>query len=276
MAKVSLVATLTKPLSSDLHELRQLPEGVTHLQVRADLAGDIPAGHLRSHFCGELLYTLRSRACGGTFEGSELERQRRILSVGADYDLVELEADSDLSPRLLAAVPADARMISWRGTEGHADLEPVFKAIAVTPARYYCLRTSASKTSDGLQPLLLLRKLGRKDVIAYSERPAGCWTQLLAPHFGSPLVFGHVDRSATPKGELSIDELIQDYGFPALHPVKELYGIVGNSIFQSPSPRLHNTGYRALGYPALFLPFHVECFEDFWREMIEASALELI
>src|SRR5262249_35873491 len=121
---------------------------------------------------------------------------------------------------------------------------------------------------------LLLRKLGRKDVIAYSERPAGCWTQLLAPHFGSPLVFGHVDRSATPKGELSIDELIQDYGFPGLHPVKDLYGIVGISIFQSPSPRLPTTGYRALGYPALFLPFHVECFEDFWREMIEASALE--
>lgn len=276
MAKVALVATLTKPLSSDLHELRQLPEGVTHLQVRADLAGDIPAGHLRSHFSGELLYTLRSRICGGTFEGSELERQRRILSVGADYDLVELEADSDLSPRLLAAVPAGARMISWRGTEGHADLETVFKAIAVTPARYYCLRTSASKTSDGLQPLLLLRKLGRKDVIAYSERPPGCWTQLLAPHFGSPLVFGHVDANTTPKGELTIYQLVQDYGFPALHPVRELYGIVGNSIFKSPSPRLHNTGYRALGYPALFLPFHVECFEDFWREMIEAPALESI
>jgi 3-dehydroquinate dehydratase/shikimate dehydrogenase len=71
-----------------------------------------------------------------------------------------------------------------------------------------------------------------------------------------------------------VHQLIEDYGFPALLPLRELYGIVGNRIFQSLSPRLHNAGYRALHHPALFLPFHVENFGDFWQEIIEKSVLD--
>jgi 3-dehydroquinate dehydratase/shikimate dehydrogenase len=275
MAKVALVATLTAPLSSDLHEIRQLPDAVTCLQVRADLIGDVPVSRLRSHFSGKLLYTLRGSRSGGTFAGLPLERQQRILSAAPDYDLVELEADSDLSSTLLGAIAADRRLISWSGAAGTvAHLHSTFTTIASTPARFYCLRTTGPKTSDGLQPLLLLQMLGRKDVVAFSEGPSGCWSQLLAPHFGSPLVFGQLGAQTGSTGQPAIQQLIQDYGFPALHPIQELYGIVGNRIFQSPSPRLHNTGYRALGYPAFFLPFHVECFQDFWQEMIEDSTLK--
>src|SRR5437016_13088021 len=50
--------------------------------------------------------------------------------------------------------------------------------------------------------------------------------------------------------------------------------MVGNRILQSPSPRLHNNAYRMLNRPALFLPFHVECFEDFWQEMVESGRLD--
>src|ERR1700682_1336855 len=118
MAKVVLVATLTAPLSSDLHEIRKLPDAVTCLQVRADLIGDVPVSRLRSHFSGELLYTLRGSRSGWSFYGPPLERQQRILSAAQDYDLVELEADSDLSSTLLAAITASRRLISWSGAAG--------------------------------------------------------------------------------------------------------------------------------------------------------------
>jgi 3-dehydroquinate dehydratase/shikimate dehydrogenase len=37
---------------------------------------------------------------------------------------------------------------------------------------------------------------------------------------------------------------------------------------------LHNAAYRALGYPGLFLPFLVDAFEEFWREVVQSRALE--
>src|SRR5437764_633960 len=82
------------------------------------------------------------------------------------------------------------------------------------------------------------------------------------------------DRSMSQPGELHIGQPMADYGIPAIRPVRELDGMVGTNIFQTPSPRLHNSAYRMLAHPALCLPFHVECFEDFWQEMVESGTLD--
>ena len=56
-AAAALVATLDEsPATTDA--VRRLPEGVSWLQVRADLVGDVPAAWLREEFGGQLLYTL--------------------------------------------------------------------------------------------------------------------------------------------------------------------------------------------------------------------------
>jgi 3-dehydroquinate dehydratase/shikimate dehydrogenase len=47
-------------------------------------------------------------------------------------------------------------------------------------------------------------------------------------------------------------------------------------VEHSLSPRLHNRGYRALDVPALYVPFHVERFGDFWLEVVEAGRLDEI
>lgn len=274
MANVTLIATVAAPLSSGLREIDEIPVSVACLQLRADLAGDVRARHLRHHFPGTLLYSLRSSHSGGVFDGPACERQDRILAASLNFDLIELEADLDLSPAALNAVPPEKRIISWRGMDGAADLRMAFARLSEVPARFYLLRAATAKTTDGLRCLEFLRVLGRKDVAVVSEGPSGCWAQLLAPQFGSPLLFGQLENRAGAAGEFTIRQLMRDYDFPALHPVRELYGIVGTQIFQSPSPRLHNSGYRALRHPALFVPFQVECFRDFWREMIEAPAME--
>src|SRR5262249_3806870 len=129
-------------------------------------------------------------------------------------------------------------------------------------------------SSDGLHPLFLLKKLRRKDVVAFCDGSAGLWSRLFSPQFGSPLLFGQLDTSLRQSGEPHIEQLIADYGYPTIHPVREIYGMVGNRIFQSPSPRLHNGAFRLLKHPGLFLPFHAEGFEDFWQEMVESGRFE--
>jgi 3-dehydroquinate dehydratase/shikimate dehydrogenase len=295
MANVALVATLTAPLSSDLREIndlynkelfnkdlfnknqpeKDLPGPVAWLQWRADLAGNVSSSRLRSHFPGKLLYTIQSPRHGGAFAGSTNERHAHILAAATHYDMVELEGETDLTPELLNAIPPHKRMISWSGWSGPAysavELRRKFDELSTVPAHTYCLTVAAERTSDGLQTLLFLKELKRNDVTAFCTGPFGLWSRLLSPFFGAPFLFGRhggdqagVQTSAA--GEPSIHRLIADYGFPALRPVRELYGMVGNRVFQSPSPRLHNAGYRAINHPALFVPFHTECFEDFWKE----------
>lgn len=273
MDSIALVGTISTPQAA--MEIGKAPEAVSWLQLRADLTGEISAEWLRAHFDGKLLYTFRSATADGVASSSELERRRCLLAAAKDYDLVELETDTDLSPLVLDAVPPAKRMIVWRGKPCDVrQLQSCYSGLVSVPAHFYCLLPAAVKASDGLQPLLFLRTLKRKDVVAYAAGPAGLWSQLLSPLFGSPLIFGNA-AGPTPQSEaLDIQRLIADYGFPNVRPVRELYGMVGTKIFRSPSPRLHNTAYRLLNHPGLFVPFHVENFEDFWKEIVDSKVLE--
>jgi 3-dehydroquinate dehydratase / shikimate dehydrogenase len=272
MANVALVATLTAPLSSDLREIKELPDSVAWLQWRADLTRHSAAARLRSCFSGKLLYTLQSTSHGGAFTGPLDERQSYLIAAVQNYDLLELEAETDLTPELLDAIPPRKRIISWSGPAcDSAQLHHKFRELSTIPAHSYCLAFHAASIHDGLQALLFLKELKRTDVTAFCTGPFGLWSRLLSPFFGAPFLFGQPSLQTSTSGEPSLHRLIADYGFPALRPLRELYGMVGNKVFQSPSPRLHNTGYGALNHPALFLPFHVECFEDFWRETMLSS-----
>jgi 3-dehydroquinate dehydratase / shikimate dehydrogenase len=256
-------------------EIQEIPKSISWLQIRSDLIGDIPADWLRSHFPGRLLYTLRTTSGGGRFDRSQEERWRRLSAAARDYDLVELEASSDLQSELMNAIPPARRMVVWRGEAGEASrIHSCFQRLSEVAACYYCMIISAARTSDGLRPLSWLKALQRKDVVAYCDGPSGLWSQLLSPAMGAPLLFGNLHDHARKAGELSSQQLIADYGFPAVRPLEKLYGMVGNRIFQSPSPRLHNAAYRMLEHPALFLPFHSENFEEFWKEMVQSGALD--
>lgn len=262
------------PPSPGGQELSALPESVEWLEVRADLVGDLDPDWIRSRFGGRLLYALRGRAEGGNFEGSQDQRHARLRRAALSYDLIELEGEHDLSPHLLSDIPTGKRLIAWHGpSAGLSDLKARFTRLSAVPASFYKLVTRASKGSEEIVPLSLLNLLGRSDVTAYSTGPLGFWSRLIAPHLGAPFVFGNVPNGALVPAEPTINKLIEDYGLPQFPTLEGIYGIVGSPVFHSLSPRLHNAAYRAMNYPALFVPFHVESFSEFWREVVEGGVL---
>jgi 3-dehydroquinate dehydratase/shikimate dehydrogenase len=270
--EITLVGSLASCVSCGAEELQKLSRKVDCLEIRADLAGEIDPDWLRNSFSKKLLYSLRKRQSGGAYTGPIAERDARLMAASAAYDFVELEAD-DCSSALLPAVPVEKRMISWYGDASSVgELLERFAQISRHPARFYKLALRAGADS-GLLPLSLLKSLRRSDVVAFCEGAPGFWSRLVAPKFGAPLVYASVDK-LTSTAEPNVDQLITDYAFPKIRPLFKLYGIVGNPVFQSSSPRLHNAAYRKLGVPALFVPFQVECFERFWRDMVESQQLE--
>lgn len=198
---------------------------------------------LRYHFPGTLLYSRRVDA-------------RQLIAASRDYDLVDLTI-GDCVPEVLAAIPPSQRVISAPCSEAE-------EALAI-PAHLYRFTVAAQRSGDELEPLRLLRKLNRNDVVAYATGPIGTWSRIVAPWLGAPFIFESV---------ADVERLATSFGFPDLPAVDELFGMVGAPVLHSYSPRIHNTAFRAQGRNALYVPFHVENFDDFRKNILEPRAVE--
>lgn len=237
--RASLIAELSTPLSPDGRELSALPSSVEFVSIRPDV---VDPESVTQHFSGHVLY--------------------------------ELDVQNDLNEELLGRIPAEQRIVSWSGEASDlAELQSRFAAMATIPARFYKLVNTTRTISEEFLPLHLLKSLGRTDVIAYARGSLGFWTRLAALQLGAPAIFGRVSPGPDAS-EPAIAKLIDDYGLPEVRPAKELFAIIGNPIFHSLSPRLHNSSYRAMNYPALYVPLQVDSFADFWREFVQSKQLD--
>ncbi len=261
MRRAQLVATLNGPPTP-----AKLPSDCWY-ELRADLTGDLDLAGFRLSPRTHLIYSLRSMAAGGLDQGPPDQRARKLIQAANQFDLVTLEAERDLLPEVLDAIPQQRRIIAWFGPpQSLADLKARLGRLTQTTARYYLLAVEAREVADGLTPLRLLKDSRRKDVIAYATGPAGAWTRPLAPRLGAALVFA--DFEAGSEHGVSPRKLMDDYGLSELHSLQEIYGIAGHSALGSPSPKFHNRAYRELDMAASFLPFHVTDFERFYRTML--------
>lgn len=266
MTQTSLIATLLAPPSQNGVELTHLPDSVQWLEVRADLAGELDTDWVRDHFSGRLIYSFRN---------DSVDRHQRLLAAAERYDRVELDADRDFSAGLLNHVPQEKRVVSWYGrTSNSSELRDRFDQVASVPASLYKVVTKSERIGEEFLPLWLLKSLRRTDTVAYSEGTLGFWNRLFALQLGAAAIYGAV--SANGAFEPTVDKLIDDYGLPEVTAVKETFAIIGNPVFHSLSPRLHNASYREMRYPALFVPLHVNSFDEFWREFVLSKTLDAL
>lgn len=265
----SLIATLFDPPSPDGADLAALPDAVEWLEVRADRVGDIDPEWLRSHFKGRLLYALRTQDGHDQFSN----RAHRLQTASCFYDRIELAIAND--QELLQLIPPERRVLSWYGHVNNlSTLTERFEQLASVPAAVYKLVTNAASIAEEFLPLTLLNTLKRDDTIAFANGPLGFWNRIVALQLGAPAIFGRVGCGSPADMEPSIVKLIGDYGLPTVAPATELFAIVGDPIFHSLSPRMHNASYRAMNHRALFVPLRVESFAEFWREFVLSKRLD--
>lgn len=260
MSSAIVVAVLDARPSGEI--IANAARNASWLEVRADITGDLDVSWLRSHFPGKLLYSLRSE---------DTSRRARLIAAARDYDLVDLQL-GDLVPAVLKAIPPEQRVISSH--DAHGDLADRLHVMTSVEARLYRISCAAKRSGDELAPLQLLKNLDRDDVTAYATGPIGLWSRILAPWLGAPIVFGSAVDDNVADGLPSIERLTSCFGFPDLPKIEQLFGMVGAPVMHSHSPRIHNTAFRLTGRAALYLPFHVEEFADFWSRVIENGALE--
>ena len=241
ITRASLIARLSKLPAAYENELAALPKNVDFVEVPSSLVDALNLESLGRHFAGGVLF--------------------------------EIDVERDLDEELLCRIPVEQRIVSWQGEASDvARLQRKVEEISAVPARFYRIINTANSISEEFLPLSLLKSLDRTDVIAYAKGALGFWSRLVALQLGAPAICGLV--SPALPSEPTVAKLIDDYGLPEVRPVREMFAIIGNPIFHSLSPRLHNASYRAMHYPALFLPLLVDSFSEFWREFVQSKKLD--
>ncbi|HEY6140283.1 MAG TPA: type I 3-dehydroquinate dehydratase [Thermoanaerobaculia bacterium] len=200
-------------------------------------------------------------------EGSRL----RLLD---GSELIEL-GPRDLTPRTLKRVPAGQRVVVDRNVSANVD-ELLARAaqLVQTPALLYVLAPRARTHADAVAVVTALHRLQRRDVLMFAEGAMGMWTRVVAPLLGAPFVFASNGGDVADDGVPTVEQLMVDYGYPELREARELFGIAGDPVYSSLSPRLHNAAFRAVDRAALYVPFHVPHFAEFWSSIVESGALE--
>ena len=254
----SLAPTSNAEALGERAALADLPPS-TAVELRLDTMTEKPAfGALRACFEGRtLIATVRSKAEGGGFRGSE-EEERDFLegALSAGFDLADVEFRRDLGGRF-AGIPPSRKISSLHDPEGvPADLDSIVARMLASPSRFVKVAATANDSGDARRLLELQAANSGERLTVFGMGEAGIATRVLAPYLGAALAYGALVRGrATAPGQLLARDLGEIYGVGRARSVSRLFGLLGGIVSHSLSPALHNANFEALEEDALYVPF---------------------
>lgn len=130
--------------------------------------------------------------------------------------------------------------------------------------------THARSCEDGLR---LLRWLSTtKGVVAFCSGAAGSFTRLLAPIFGSPFTYcasarmpGEAEGEPTAPGQWRVNDFLAALPPGGISQETAIFGVVGNPIAPSLSPRVQGMALKAAKLDAVYVAFEPLTLAGFLR-----------
>lgn len=218
-----------------------------------------------------VIVTIHGGEAFGTYAGSVDERCQ-ILVDAARAGARFVDVDWTLSLELGEVEPPCHRIVSRHQLEGTPeDLEAFDEDVRAVLYEGDAVKlvTHARCTEDGLRMLGHLRA-ARGGLIAFCSGPAGSFTRVLAPIFGSPFTYaapanlpGMEGLEPTAPGQLRINELLGSMPPGGLTPETAILGVVGRPIHHSASPFVHGMALKHAHLDAVYVPFEPHDFDRF-------------
>ncbi|PYS24481.1 MAG: shikimate dehydrogenase [Acidobacteria bacterium] len=158
------------------------------------------------------------------------------------------------------------------------DLDGLYKAMAATPAAIIKIAVQADDAIDCLPIFRLLEhaQRERRELIAIAMGQAGIMTRVLGPSRGSFLTYASIDEdNKTAPGQLTAKELRELYRVDQIGRETQIFGIIGNPVSHSLSPRIHNASFAASDLNAVYIPMQVDDARPFMLRMAHPKSREL-
>ena len=235
--------------------------GAELVELRLDWLSKTPDLHrLLTERPTPVVVTCRRPIDGGRSKMSEDQRQsllRQAIVAGAEY--VDLEHDIAAQIRRYGKTK---RIVSFHDFNGTPNaLEERHAQMCTLDPDIIKIVTMAQSPQDNIR-LLKLVKDARIPTIAFCMGEFGLVSRVLCGKYGAPFTFATFssDRVLAP-GQLSFDEMKNLYRFDQINAQTEVFGVLGDPIAQSYSPRIHNAAFRHDGLNAVYLPMRVPAEE---------------
>lgn len=124
--------------------------------------------------------------------------------------------------------------------------------VAVTPRSF----------QDVLTLFRVEEELKEVEKIVIGMGDYGVCTRILYKRLGSMLTF--VSANEVAPGQISAEKMKIEYRADQVNERTAIYGIIGNPVMHSASPVLHNRGFKAINFNAIYVPFLVDNVRSFF------------
>ncbi len=231
--------------------------GVQLAELRLDFLSRTPdTGPLLNDRPTPVVVTCRRAVDRGLWRGSEEQRLttlRAAILAGVEY--VDLEGDIAGQIRRYGKTK---RIVSHHDfEETPPNLEQIHASLCTLDPDIVKIATMAKSHEDNIRMLQLVAN-SKVPTIGFCMGELGIVSRVLTGKYGAPFTYAAVsnDRTLAP-GQLTFDEMRDIYNYDAINAETGVFGVVGDPIGHSLSPRLHNAAFRRANLNNVYLPFRV-------------------
>ncbi len=214
-----------------------------------------------------VILTLRRTSDGGKCTLGEKQRRALLIEMisKGSFSYVDIEDDVKKSDVENAAREKGVRIIrSYHDFQGVP--EDIYSHILSLSRRGDIAKIAV--TPHSMQDVITLFRINDelKDIpkIIIGMGDWGVSTRILYRKMGSLLTFGSsVSRRQIAPGMISVRELKTLYRADKVDERTGIYAVVGNPVMHSLSPLIHNSGFHAINYNAVYVPFLSDSIKSF-------------
>jgi 3-dehydroquinate dehydratase/shikimate dehydrogenase len=212
-----------------------------------------------------MIATCRRRPAGGLYRGTvakQLLHLAEAIRAGCLWYDLDIETSSASPAELLEVMLGGARRIAsvHYFRRSPLDFEPVIELLAGSGADAIKIAARCDSYAQ-CSKLLSLARVHSK-VISIPMGELSVPTRILALRGRNGFGYAPVAEATAP-GQVALRELKNLYRADRIDAKTEVYGVIGEPIGHSLSPRLHSAGFQAARVNAVFLPFLVPDLRDF-------------
>jgi 3-dehydroquinate dehydratase/shikimate dehydrogenase len=257
---------------SALAQFRRALKLTSTIELRLDwLANDAEIRNLlsalgKNRISGAtLIATCRRTVAGGKYRGSpaqQLVHLAEALRAGCAWYDLEIETASKCPPELIDVLLGEGcQLLSAHFfTPPRTSLQKVASRLAGLHPDGIKIAAEANTIAQSLEILDLASP--KQNIVTVPMGESALPARVLALSRGSALAYAPVEHATAP-GQVSLDSMLHLYRADKLTRKTRVYGVIGDPISHSLSPRLQNAGFQARKIDAVFLPFLVHDLKDF-------------
>ncbi len=219
-----------------------------------------------------MIATLRPLAQGGRSALSAEARAEFWEDLDGHFWAVDLEEDVfDAAKDILS------RIVSFHEFDSTvSDVKKIFERLSSRRPSVVKYAYSADDITDTLPVWKLLTRAEKlaQPTVAIAMGEAGKITRILGPAYGSQWTYGSLAVETAP-GQISVNDLVNLYRVPHLNRETRVYGVIGDPVSKSRSPRIHNAAFAEAGLNSVFVPILVNDLGSFIERMVAGPMREI-